>query len=73
MSLKEVNFNVVKAVFNLEAVKEPQNNNILLAINNVFKQLGPVVANYIKTHDAMIDCLKALEVRQTFLCNSFLY
>lgn len=62
MSLKEVNFNVVKAVFGMESIVEPTNNNVLVAIHAVFKQLGPVVSNYIKSEDAMLDCLKALEV-----------
>ncbi|ALC49829.1 eIF2B-epsilon [Drosophila busckii] len=61
MSLKEVNFYVVKAVFSLDSVLEPANNNVLAAISGVFKQLGPVVSNYIKSEDAMLDCLKALE------------
>ena len=65
MSLKEVNFYVVKAVFSLENIKQPANNNILVAINSVLKQLGPVVSNYIKTPDAMLDCLKAIEVGST--------
>lgn len=62
MSLKEVNFNVVKAVFGMESIIEPANNNVLVAIHAAFKQLGPVVSNYIKSTDAMLDCLKALEV-----------
>lgn len=62
MSLKEVNFNVVKAVFGMESIIEPANNNVLVAIHAAFKQLGPVVSNYIKSEDAMLDCLKALEV-----------
>ncbi|KAH8420352.1 hypothetical protein KR009_009476 [Drosophila setifemur] len=61
MSLKEVNFNVVKAVFGMPSIVEPANNNVLVAINAVFKQLGTVVSNYIKSEDAMLDCLKALE------------
>ncbi|XP_039961225.1 translation initiation factor eIF-2B subunit epsilon [Bactrocera tryoni] len=61
MSLKEVNFYVVKAIFSLEDIKEPANQNVLVAINNVLKQLGPVMSNYIKTEDAMLDCLRALE------------
>ena len=62
MSLKEVNFNVVKAIFSLPNIKEPSNNNVLIEINAVLKQLGPVMANYIKSEEAMLDCLKALEV-----------
>ncbi|EDV38431.1 uncharacterized protein Dana_GF19470 [Drosophila ananassae] len=61
MSLKEVNFNVVKAIFGMQTIVEPANNNVLVAFNAAFKQLGPVVSNYIKTEDAMLDCLKALE------------
>ncbi|XP_017054664.1 translation initiation factor eIF-2B subunit epsilon [Drosophila ficusphila] len=61
MSLKEVNFNVVKAVFGMQSIVEPANDNVLVAINAAFKQLGPVVSNYIKSEDAMLDCLKALE------------
>ncbi|XP_068141084.1 translation initiation factor eIF2B subunit epsilon [Drosophila tropicalis] len=61
MSLKEVNFNVVKAVFGIQHILEPANDNVMLAINAVFKQLGPVVSNYIKSEDAMLDCLNALE------------
>lgn len=68
MSLKEVNFNVVKAVFAMESIIEPANDNVLVAINAVFKQLGPVVSNYIKSEDAMMDCLKALEVLNRFSC-----
>lgn len=62
MSLKEVNFNVVKAIFSLPNIKEPPNNNVLIEINAVLKQLGPVMSNYIKSEEAMLDCLKALEV-----------
>ncbi|XP_061390600.1 translation initiation factor eIF-2B subunit epsilon [Musca vetustissima] len=60
MSLKEVNFNVVKAIFSLPSIKECM-GNVLVDINAVFKQLGPVMSNYIKSEDAMLDCLKALE------------
>jgi len=67
MSLKEVNFNVVKAVFGMQSIVEPANNNVLVAINAAFKQLGPVVSNYIKSEDAMLDCLKALEVESPFV------
>lgn len=62
MSLKEVNFYVVKAIFSLQDIKEPANENVLIAINNILKQLGPVMSNYIKTEDAMLECLRALEV-----------
>lgn len=66
MSLKEVNFNVVKAIFSLPSIKEPLKNNVLLEISAVLKQLGPVMSNYIKSEEAMLDCLKALEVGFSF-------
>lgn len=61
MSLREVNFNVVKAIFNLPPIKEPS-RNISVALNTVFDQLKPIITHYIRTDDAMMDCLKALEV-----------
>ncbi|XP_054730503.1 translation initiation factor eIF-2B subunit epsilon [Anastrepha obliqua] len=61
ISLKEVNFYVAKAIFSLRVIKEPPNQNVLLAINKVLKCLGPVMSNYIKTESAMLECLKALE------------
>ncbi|XP_075158274.1 eukaryotic translation initiation factor 2B subunit epsilon [Haematobia irritans] len=60
MSLKEVNFNVVKAIFSLPPIKE-STGNVLVEINAVLKQLGPVMTNYIKSEESMMDCLKALE------------
>lgn len=66
MSLKEVNFNVVKAIFSLPTIKESA-SNVLLDINAVLKQLGPVMSNYIKSEEAMVDCLKALEVKLVML------
>ncbi|XP_055913277.1 translation initiation factor eIF-2B subunit epsilon [Eupeodes corollae] len=61
MSLKEVNFNVVKAVFSLEPIKEAATNQVLSVIDQIFNRLGSVIANYIKTDDSMMDCLKAIE------------
>lgn len=66
MSLKEVNFNVVKAVFSLQPIKEA-NVNVLNAINQVLIRLGPVISNYIKSDEAMLDCLKAIEVLLYFV------
>ncbi|KAI9589698.1 translation initiation factor eIF-2B subunit epsilon [Glossina fuscipes] len=60
MSLREVNFNVVKAIFNLPPIKE-SSRNISVALNTVFDQLKPIITHYITTDDAMMDCLKALE------------
>lgn len=62
MSLKEVNFNVVKALFNLSVIKEAD-EKMLSAVNEVFNTFGEVVRNYIKTEESMEDCLSAIEVR----------
>lgn len=64
MSLKEVNVNVVKAMFSLPVIKNSTPATLLPSLNNVLKQLGPVLQNYIKDQDAMFDCLKGLEVSE---------
>lgn len=61
MSLSEVNFYVVKAILNLYPIKDG-NGNILTAFNEIFAQLNGVLKNYIRGPEAMIDCLKAIEV-----------
>lgn len=61
MSLSEVNFYVVKALLNLYPIKE-SDGNVLSAFNQIFAQLHGVLKNYIRGADAMIDCLKAIEV-----------
>lgn len=61
MSLSEVNFYVVKAVLNLYPIKD-ESGNVLTAFNEIFAQLHGVLKNYIRGSDAMIDCLKAIEV-----------
>uniref|UniRef100_A0A1A9WGD2 W2 domain-containing protein n=1 Tax=Glossina brevipalpis TaxID=37001 RepID=A0A1A9WGD2_9MUSC len=60
MSLREVKFNIVKTILNMSPIKRPP-NNISVALNTVFNHLRPIMANYIRTDDAMVDCLKALE------------
>lgn len=62
MSLKEVNFNIVKAVFSLDPIKEATTTNVLSANNQVLGRLGMVVSNNIKSDDTMLDCLKAIQV-----------
>ncbi|XP_055841052.1 translation initiation factor eIF-2B subunit epsilon-like [Episyrphus balteatus] len=61
MSLKEVNFNIVKAVFSLDPIKEATTTNVLSANNQVLGRLGMVVSNNIKSDDSMLDCLKAIQ------------
>lgn len=66
MSLKEVNFNVIKAMFNLNVIKE-SGDKILSAVNEVFTTFGGVVRNYIKTEESMEDCLAAIEVSLRYI------
>lgn len=66
MSLKEVNFNVVKALFNLNVIREAD-EKILSSVNEVFNVFGGVVRNYIKTEESMEDCLSAIEVRLSLM------
>lgn len=63
MSLSEVNFYVTKAILSLPKVKE-SSANIVQNLHHVLGHLGPVISNYIKYKDAMIDCLKGVEVRK---------
>lgn len=60
MSLSEVNFYVTKAILSLPKVKE-SSANIVQNLHHVLGHLGPVISNYIKYKDAMIDCLKGVE------------
>lgn len=62
MSLSEVNFFVIKAVFSLSALIEAGPTNVLTVFKQVMQYFSSVVKNYIKGGDAMGDCLKALEV-----------
>ncbi|GAB0087151.1 translation initiation factor eIF-2B subunit epsilon [Sergentomyia squamirostris] len=60
MSLSEVNFYVVQAIFHLSPLKEAT-TNVLPALKMIYKHLGPVLKNYIKDDTAMMDCLKAIQ------------
>lgn len=66
MSLTEVNFFVVKAIFSLDAISSA-GANVMGAIKQVLAHLNPVFKNYIRADDAMRDCLKAIEVTQNTL------
>lgn len=71
MSLKEVNFNVVKALFSLNVIKEAASEKVLSTVNEVFVAFGGVARNYIKTEESMDNCLAAIEVN-FFLPSIFL-
>lgn len=74
MALSEVNFYVVKAILNLRHISEANANNFIGTINQVLSHLGPVFKNYIRGDDAMMDCLKAIEVSLfTFLGVTWVY
>ena len=60
MSLKEVNFYVVKAILSLP-IMHVEDANVLTNLNSVLAHLGPVMNNYIRGEDAMHDCLQAFE------------
>uniref|UniRef100_A0A1L8DSJ2 Translation initiation factor eIF2B subunit epsilon n=1 Tax=Nyssomyia neivai TaxID=330878 RepID=A0A1L8DSJ2_9DIPT len=60
MSLSEVNFYVVQAIFHLSPLVEAT-TNVLAALKQIHNHLGPVLRNYIKGDAAMEDCLKAIQ------------
>lgn len=60
MSLQEVNFYVIRALFSLPPMKNP--TNVLTIFKDLLVFFKPIVANYIKGLDAMMDCLRAVEV-----------
>lgn len=68
MTLTEVNFYVVKAILSLPSIIK-FNNDVLTGLNQTFNLLGPVMKNYIRGADAMLDCLKAIEVMCLVLIN----
>lgn len=64
MSLQEVNYNVILAILNIiQANCSKSNTTIMKCFDEVFKTFRQIISNYIKGEDAMIDCLKAVEVR----------
>ncbi|XP_059617931.1 translation initiation factor eIF-2B subunit epsilon [Phlebotomus argentipes] len=60
MSLSEVNFYVVQAIFHLSPLAEAT-TSVLAALKQIYSHLGPVLKNYIKGEAAMHDCLKAIQ------------
>ncbi|XP_055680887.1 translation initiation factor eIF-2B subunit epsilon [Lutzomyia longipalpis] len=60
MSLSEVNFYVVQAIFHLSPLTDAT-TNVLAALKQIYNHLGPVLKNYIKGEAAMEDCLKAIQ------------
>ncbi|XP_077285723.1 eukaryotic translation initiation factor 2B subunit epsilon [Arctopsyche grandis] len=59
MSLQEVNYNVILALFNLPSIKST--TNLMKSFEEIYKIFQPIIGNYIKGIDAMVDCLKAVE------------
>lgn len=71
MSLQEVNYNVILAMLNIIQVNSTKSNmSIMKCFEEVLKTFRQIIDNYIKGMDAMIDCLKAIEVR--YLLYSYL-
>lgn len=61
VSLSEVNFHVVRAMFTT-STQQITENTVLSRISKLFKYFYPVLKNYIKGPNEMRDCLRALEV-----------
>lgn len=62
VSLSEVNFYVVKAMFTVASLKRID-EDIINSFNLLFKYFCPVLQNYIKGPNEMKDCLRALKVK----------
>lgn len=60
MSLNEVNFYVVKAIFNLPSLEQVGEVNYLKEFKMIYTYISPVLKNYIRGAEAMTDCLKAV-------------
>lgn len=60
MSLNEVNFYVVKAIFNLPSLEEADDANYLKEFKLIYTYVSSVLKNYIRGAEAMTDCLKAI-------------
>nr|XP_022901654.1 translation initiation factor eIF-2B subunit epsilon [Onthophagus taurus] len=60
VTLKEVNYFVVKAILNLP-FHYMNKSSYLLALRSSFLYFSPILKNYIRNHSAMEDCLQAIE------------
>ncbi|ESP01810.1 hypothetical protein LOTGIDRAFT_225095, partial [Lottia gigantea] len=63
ISINDVNMSVVKAVLDLplEKTNTADRSNLLNAFKNSLSEHRPLMLNYIKSSEAQIDCLKAVE------------
>lgn len=60
MSLNEVNFYVVKAIFNLPSLENADEAEYLKEFKRIYTYMSSVLKNYIRGAEAMTDCLKAV-------------
>lgn len=60
MSLNEVNFYVVKALFQLPSLENANEANYLKEFKMIYSYMSSVLKNYIRGAEAMTDCLKAV-------------
>ncbi|VEN47365.1 unnamed protein product [Callosobruchus maculatus] len=58
--LKEVNFNIVKAVLIL-SLRQPETTQYFGNLSRVLTYFAPVLKNYIRNESAMKDCLEAIQ------------
>ncbi|KAK9738530.1 eIF4-gamma/eIF5/eIF2-epsilon [Popillia japonica] len=60
VTLKEVNYNVIKAILNLP-FQHSSGQQYLPALLRTLEYFSPILKNYIRNNDAMEDCLQAIE------------
>lgn len=66
LSVKEVNFLVVKAMLTIpvhSATAETNSKELLVKVKQLLLYFLPILQNYIRNAEAQKDCLQSLEVR----------
>lgn len=65
IQLHEVNFYVIRALLGLPVLTNA--TNILNVLKDILKHFRPILTNYIKTKSSIMDCLRAVEVRNSII------
>ncbi|KAJ8919240.1 hypothetical protein NQ315_003823 [Exocentrus adspersus] len=60
VTVKEVNFNVIKAILTL-SLRQPIGPQYFSHLSRLLSYFAPILKNYIRNESAMIDCLQAIE------------
>lgn len=58
----QVNYNVIKAILHM-SLRQPIGPQYYSYFQRLLVYFSPILKNYIRNEEAMIDCLQALEVR----------